>query len=133
MFRRTGSSPAPTAAWFRSRATSPGRSLRHSRRARRWCAGRSADLRTPRRGPKSLPRGRFDLRASAAYSPLRVLFQVLKHDLSGSLAVAEAPYFPVLEIRTSNGFDPTFSLLTGLETCQLERLSGSTMRRGSAS
>ena len=36
------------------------------------------------------------------------MFQVLKHDLSGSLALAEAPYFPVLEIETSSGFDPNF-------------------------
>jgi hypothetical protein len=52
----------------------------------------------------------FDLSPGAAYSALCVLFQVLKHDLSGSLAVAEAPYFPVLEIETSAGFDPIFFL-----------------------
>ena len=54
---------------------------------------------------------RFDLRPGPAYSPLRVLFQVLKHDPSGSLAVAEAPYFPVLEIETSAGCDPIFFLI----------------------
>ncbi len=48
-------------------------------------------------------RARFDLGPGPAYSALCVLFQVLKHDLSGSLAVAEAPYFPVLEIETSAG------------------------------
>ncbi|HEV8551774.1 MAG TPA: hypothetical protein VGR65_00080, partial [Casimicrobiaceae bacterium] len=47
----------------------------------------------------------------AGYSVLCVLFQVLKHDLSGSLAVAEAPYFPVLEIETSAGCDPIFFLI----------------------
>jgi hypothetical protein len=52
----------------------------------------------------------FDLSPGAGYSPLCVLFQVLKHDLSGSLAVAEAPYFPVLEIETSAGCDPIFFL-----------------------
>src|SRR5262249_49500541 len=119
---RAGFSPARTAAWSHFPARLPGPSWGRSRRARHWCAGRSADDRGARlEAPKRRSRGRFDLRVGAAYSPLRVLFQVLKHDLSGSLAVAEAPYFPVLEIRTSNGFDPTFSLLTGLETCQLER------------
>jgi hypothetical protein len=42
----------------------------------------------------------FDPKGDTAYSPLRVLFQVLKHDLSGCFAVAESPYFPVLEIET---------------------------------
>jgi CspA family cold shock protein len=57
------------------------------------------------------PRQRFDLRPGPAYIPLCVLFQVLKHDPSGSLAVAEAPYFPVLEIETSAGYDPIFFLI----------------------
>jgi hypothetical protein len=52
----------------------------------------------------------FDRSPGAGYSALCVLFQVLKHDLSGSLAVAEAPYFPVLEIETSAGCDPIFFL-----------------------
>jgi hypothetical protein len=63
----------------------------------------------PRR-PGTPVRTRFDLLTDAGYSALCVLFQVLKHDLSGSLAVAEAPYFPVLEIETSAGRDPIFFL-----------------------
>jgi hypothetical protein len=48
----------------------------------------------------------FDPTPGSGYSAQRVLFQVLKHDLSGCFAVAETPYFPVLEIETSAGFDP---------------------------
>ena len=48
----------------------------------------------------------FDPTPVSGYSAERVLFQVLKHDLSGCFAVAEKPYFSVLEIETSAGFDP---------------------------
>jgi CspA family cold shock protein len=57
----------------------------------------------------------FDRRRAAAYSPLRVLFQVLKHDPSSSQAGAKTPYFPVLEIETSVGFDRIFFWIEGLE------------------
>jgi len=58
----------------------------------------------------------FDRWHSPAYSPLRVLFQVLKHDLSSSLAGAESPYFPVLEIETSAGLtDRIFFCIEELE------------------
>jgi len=48
------------------------------------------------------------------------LFQVLKHDLSGCFAVAETPYFPVLEIETSAGFDPIIFCFKELEKWQQE-------------
>jgi CspA family cold shock protein len=57
----------------------------------------------------------IDPTGDSAYSADCVLFQVLKHDLSGCFAVAETPYFPVLEIETSAGFDPIIFCFKELE------------------